>query len=340
MAKPLTTLLTRPSSPESIEDDLAILWRDAAREGPVARAVMANLVVYRDRPDRGRVDLAAPVEGVPIDEVALRCPARVIMLHHTAQSTPCGPIGAMIRILLFGPPGMRIGVEQIAVRSTCAEDSLPSIVRHLLLGDIPTTVWWAEDLSHVAPLDALVTMGRQLLYDSRQWRDIRRGMHTLARLLSRAHAPDLADLNWRRLTPMRQALVQALAPAAGGATNDALPVHVRYRPGDAALGWLLVGWFSSRLRWRTDAGWPVTIEEAPQDDEMLSVSLGSHLTARMNGHRVLVKFTTGSAPFSIAVPRDTAADTIASELRTSAHDNCLREAVIALAERFASQGSP
>ncbi len=76
MAKPVTTLLSRPSSPESIEDDLAILWRDVARDGPVTRAVMANLVVFRDRPERERVDLAAPVEGVPIDEVALRCPAR------------------------------------------------------------------------------------------------------------------------------------------------------------------------------------------------------------------------------------------------------------------------
>ncbi len=212
MAKPVTTLLSRPSSPESIEDDLAILWRDVARDGPVTRAVMANLVVFRDRPERERVDLAAPVEGVPIDEVALRCPARVIMLHHTARSTPCGPIGATISIFLFGPPEMRIGVEQIAVRSSCAEDSLPSVVRHLLLGDIPTTVWWAEDVSQIAPLDAIVTMGRQLVYDSRQWRDIRRGIQPLARLLSRPHAPDLADLNWRRLTSMRQALVQALAP--------------------------------------------------------------------------------------------------------------------------------
>lgn len=338
MAKPVTTLLSRPSSPESIEDDLATLWRDAASDGPVTRAVMANLIVFRDRPLRELVDLAAPVDGVPIDEVVLRCPVRVIMLHHTAQSTPCGPIGATISIYLFGPPGMRIGVEQIAVRSSCAEDSLPSVVRHLLLGDVPTTVWWADDLSRIAPFDAIVTMGHQLVYDSRQWRDIRRGMQALARLLSRPDAPDLADLNWRRLTPMRQALVQALAPAAGAAPNDALPLTVRYRPGDAALGWLLVGWVSSRLRWRPDADWAVTVEEAPHDDEMLSVSLGSNVTARMNGHRVLVKYKTGVAPFSIAVPRDTAADTIASELRTSVRNDCLREAVVALAERFASRG--
>jgi glucose-6-phosphate dehydrogenase assembly protein OpcA len=339
MAKSVTTLLSRRSTPDSIEEDLAILWRDAAREGPVARAVMTNLVVYCERPSPERVDLVAPIEGVPIEDVAVRCPARVIVLHHGAKAIRSGPVDATISILLFGPPGMRTGVEEIALRSTCSDDSLPSIVRHFLLGDIPTTVWWTEDLSRVEPVGALVGLGRQFLYDSRLWRNIRAGIAALARLASRSPAPDLVDLNWRRLRPMRQALVQALVPGARGAAEHVMPMHVSHRPGDAALAWLLAGWFCARLGLRAGTDWPITIEEARNHDEMLGVSLGNDVTASMTGHQVVVRYATSRAPFSMTVPHHTAADAIAMELRTPAGDDCLRETVAALAERFTSISS-
>ena len=34
-----------PSSPASIEDDLRQLWETAARQSPVSRALMSNLVI-------------------------------------------------------------------------------------------------------------------------------------------------------------------------------------------------------------------------------------------------------------------------------------------------------
>jgi len=342
----MTVRLSRRSSPASIEEDLAGLWRDAAHEGPVARAVMANLVVYFDRGTTERVDLDAPIEGVPIDEVALRHPARVIVLHHSGRPDPCGPVAATISVLLSGPPGLRVGVEEIALRSTCAEASLPSIVRRLSLGDIPTCIWWAEDLSRRTPLDALITMGRQLVYDSSGWADIRHGVRTLARLLSRTHPPKLSDLNWRRLAPMRQALQEAsdaLALREGGADPQSLTVRVRHRPGDEALAWLVAGWLDSCLHWRPDRDWPVTIEptvtgapldHANDDDEVLAVRLGADIKASMNGHRVLVNYKSHVAPFSVAVPRENTADAIADELRTLDRDTCLRDTVAALARRF------
>ena len=36
----------RSSAADTIDDDLAALWRELAREAPVSRAVMSNLVVY------------------------------------------------------------------------------------------------------------------------------------------------------------------------------------------------------------------------------------------------------------------------------------------------------
>ena len=85
MAKSVIDRLARQTTPDSIEDDLAQLWREAGHDGPVARALMANLVVYSDRPATARVDLNQPIEGVPLDDVAERHPSRLIVLHHCGQ---------------------------------------------------------------------------------------------------------------------------------------------------------------------------------------------------------------------------------------------------------------
>src|SRR5262249_16414599 len=200
------------------------------------------------------------------------------------------------------------------------EDSLPSIVRHFVLGDIPTAVWWAEDLSRVEAVDGIVELARLFLYDSRQWRNIRAGVASAARVASLKHAPELVDLNWRRLKPMRQALVHALAPGRRGATRTATPLHIRHRAGDAALAWLVAGWFAARLG-LPSGDWPIEIEESRHRDEMLVVSLGAEVTATLSGHSVLVKYSGERAPFSVTVPHDTMASAIAAELRTPSRDD-------------------
>src|SRR5204863_316775 len=203
--------MSRTSTPGSIEDDLALLWRDAGREGPVARALMANLIVYRGRPADEHVDLDAAIEDAPVDEIACRHPSRLILLHHCAGRHPRGPLAATIGILLYGPPQMRVGVEAIAIRVACADESLPSIVRRLARGD-----------------------------------------------------------------------------------DDVLSI----------------------------------VFSAGDRDEV---------EASMNGHRVLVRYKTRVAPFSLAVPHETEADAVAAELRTLTADVALRDTLVALARRFERQ---
>src|SRR5439155_25127532 len=84
MEKPVVTRVSHACSPEAIDDELAKLWRDAGRDGPVARALMANLVVFREKHPREQVDLAAQADDMPVDEVARRHPSRVILLCHGA----------------------------------------------------------------------------------------------------------------------------------------------------------------------------------------------------------------------------------------------------------------
>ena len=65
---------------------------------------------------------------------------------------------------------------------------------------------------------------------------------------------------------MRYALTQAVAP--GHAVSLAsLRLRIRHRPGDAALAFLLAGWFGSRLEWPADRAWPIAFEEARHGDE-------------------------------------------------------------------------
>ena len=188
MATAVADRTWRDSSPEAIEADLAALWSDLARQAPVVRSLMANLVIFRERPSSEHIDLSAPIDDVPVDEVCRLHPSRVILLHHARGGPHAScPVAAAIGALTFGPPRARYGIEQIAVRSTCAEASLPSIVRRLTLGDLPTSLWWTEDLSEAAPLAALVAMARQFVYDSRRWHDVREGVLALAPLLAGGH---------------------------------------------------------------------------------------------------------------------------------------------------------
>jgi glucose-6-phosphate dehydrogenase assembly protein OpcA len=104
-------------------------------------------------------------------------------------------------------------------------------------------VWCAEDLSNVPLLASIVDMGRQLVYDSRHgpasakaWQALEPWQHL-----------DLADVNWRRLAPIRRAVIEA----AKIDRSDWRPgdVSIAHRADHESLAWLLVGWLASRLGW-------------------------------------------------------------------------------------------
>jgi glucose-6-phosphate dehydrogenase assembly protein OpcA len=327
------------SAPEAIEADLKRLWAEAARETPIARAQMANLVVFCEHRRGERIDFEPPLTVVPLDEVVRRHPSRVVILHHSPRATgAAAPIAAAVSVVMFGAAHARYGVEEIAVRSTCAEASLPSIVRNLTRGDVPTSIWWTEDLSRTPPVDALLAMGRQLVYDSRAWRDVRQGVRALTPLVERGDAVDLADVNWRRLGAMRQALVHAAKSGAPGrfAIEDVRVVH---RPGEGALAWLLAGWLASRLTGPAKGSFPVRVEEQRRGDEVLAVVIGEGdgaITAAMTPQRVVVTIARGAPPFHLAVRHESDADAVVAELTSLSADVCLSASLAALSRHFGS----
>ena len=119
----------RDSTPDTIDADLKILWAEVGRDTPVARALMANLVVFYPQERGARVDLDEPDDLVPIDEIVRRHPSRVIVLHHSpSEPAARAPVAASVAVITFGKASTRYGVEQISVRLASAEASLPSVV--------------------------------------------------------------------------------------------------------------------------------------------------------------------------------------------------------------------
>ena len=158
MASLVADRVWRASSPEAVERDLAELWRSVGRDAAVARAVMSNLVIFRrrhpeneDQPAAGALQTDATIEAI-----AGRHPSRVVLIEHEPEQHGRGAtVSASVGVAVFGPPSARYAVEQIAVRSTCVELSLSSIVRRFIRGDLPTSIWWTDDLSDAPPVEGL-----------------------------------------------------------------------------------------------------------------------------------------------------------------------------------------
>jgi len=320
----------RTAQPDAIEAALTELWRDVGQDASIVRATMSNLVVVAEHSMSEAVDLWAPVAGVPIEEIARRHPARIILLHHVRQGTGnCPPVQAAVAVITFDSSVARYGVETLAVHSRCAETALPSIVRRLTLGDLPTTVWWTDDLSRTPPLRALVTMGRQFVYDSRQWRDVSAGFAGIGAIARTDNPPDLADLNWRRTSALRAALA-AVAREHPHPPASSLRARISHRPGDAALGRLILGWLAARMQWPANDP-RLAIEEWRHGDDVLRLVLeddrGTSIACDQNGHRVVVRDSSCPAPVDFPIARTSAAEALAAELSEIGEDRCLIDAI-------------
>jgi glucose-6-phosphate dehydrogenase assembly protein OpcA len=219
-------------------------------------------------------------------------------------------------------------VEQIVVRAPCASASLPSIVRGLVLGSLPTIVWWADDLSRSSPLHEVMAMGRQLLFDSRQWRSARDGARVAMSVLNRTPHLDLCDVNWRRLLRLRQVLVAAVSNAASAPPKR---WRLRHRQGESVLAYLAGAWLTAR-----GLASFAELDIKPRDDnggdDVLTVSSeGGGIAARMNDSSVEAAYRPTGAPLVLAARRETPSDAIAAELKDLGRDVCLHDSLQVLA---------
>jgi glucose-6-phosphate dehydrogenase assembly protein OpcA len=143
---------------------------------------------------------------------------------------------------------------------------------------------------------------------------------------------DLADLNWRRLTALRRALIHARGPLSSSAWQRVV-VRIVFAPGEDALAWLCAGWLHSVQR-ETSAPLP-SVEMGSLPDALLTVS-ADNITATLTARSVQI-VSTSAPPMAVAVAVETEADAIAAELRTLSRDTALIDALHALLQTFGAR---
>jgi len=240
----------------AVEAELARLWRaPAADDGPVTtRACTSNLIAFCASP----AEAAACERDVP--EIVRQHPARVLLLAADAEAAPA--LEASVSAFCYpAGRGGRFCSEYVVLRAGGdAVQRLPSAVRPLLVGDLPTTLWWTP--SDRSPPDAgklfaqLDAMADQVVYDSRGWRDPVDAIVATTRWAGEAPpAKAISDLAWRRLEAWRRLVACALDPAVvPGALGGVREVTVEHGPHALPKAWLFAAWLADRLEWRPVRG--------------------------------------------------------------------------------------
>jgi glucose-6-phosphate dehydrogenase assembly protein OpcA len=335
---------------------------------PVLRARMSNLVIFCTSKE------TAETIATQIPDIVAVHPARVLLL----VGEP-GPEDAEIRATVLVRP-QQIGSQQQA----CAEqvtlhaagpsvDRLPFAVRALLIGDLPTNLWWAcpQPPPLAGPLlYELAEFAQQILYDSIGWPEPARGVAATAAWLAQIERVSVggrrrvaSDLNWRRLKYWRRLLAQALDSAsAPGAAESVSEVVVEHGPHAVIQAWELLSWLAHTLEWRVHTGkmqpgieisWRFTaaqgephvrirrLEQGPPEIRRVRIACKLHgkpitlnLVVETDIRLAVLIEGVDSEPRTITVPKQTAAELVGRQLSDRELDPVFRESM-AVAQVFA-----
>ena len=244
-----------------IDHELKELWGQMTEvsqeedQQAVMRACVANLVVYN--PAGESAGKISPI----IAEVTNQHPSRVILLLSDPDSSQAS-LDAMVTAQCHpsGRGRKQICCEQIVIQAAGEDMShLPSLVRTLVIPDLPVFLWWRDlpDLKSALFMEFIQGADRVIL-DSAGLGDAKKELRTLAALVQeRAQTTAFSDLSWCRLTPWR--LVVAgffdvpeyrpylarlnrvqIESVGGGSSEPSIPAH----------SLLLAAWLASRLNWK------------------------------------------------------------------------------------------
>ena len=242
----------------SVESVLTRLWRHEptgpdSSQGVLTRACMSNLIIVC----RGKEQ--AGVLTREVDTIVSRHPSRVLLLVADARGPGLSSAieAAVSAHCHFGGDHRQICSEMVTIGAGGDEvRKLPSAARSLLVGDLPTSLWW--DANDPPPLggrlfEELSRMANQVIYSSRGWDDPVRGTLATADWVAHARPGDAVavDLEWRGLRPWRQLISQSLDPTAvPGAIEALVDVEIDHGPHGLPQSWLLAGWLASALDWK------------------------------------------------------------------------------------------
>ena len=307
-----------------LERELAAMWRESAAgdgegasEPGVTRVCVANLIVYAPRRE-GR-------EGIDevLDAVTEQTPTRAVVLLADTEAAE-SKLDAYVSTRCQAAPrgGKQVCGEQVTIEAGGrALEHLATAAEPLLVPDIPTFLWW-KDIPHYEDklFARLVELCERVVIDSAAFNHPREDLLMVARLISGHPRLALTDLNWGRLTTLRNLLAGFWDVADYREHLDRLDaVEVEFAPPRAAPGQtsaqalLLAGWLASRLGWElisageTSAGGGCSfhLRSAGREiDLRLVVADGVEEGAGVTVRRVTLRRWDGAAEFQARMSRD------------------------------------
>ncbi len=251
-----------PVSIGKIESELK-RQRDSVREAsaaPMQLVRMATLVIFTDSLARAvEIDAALP-------DVSIVHPARVLLLVGEPGSEGVAMLGSIkVRALRQSSSRLTISEQVTLVAGGPVTERLPSVVRGLLVSDLPVNLWWATTTPPplAGPLESELSEAmEQVVYDSLGWSAPSRGVLATSAWLDQLDVPlpggrwrTASDLSWRRLKYWRRLIAQALhSGSAPGSAASLTEIRVEYGPHAVVQAVMLAAWLCAQLGWQIQAG--------------------------------------------------------------------------------------
>ncbi|HKU22012.1 MAG TPA: glucose-6-phosphate dehydrogenase assembly protein OpcA [Terriglobales bacterium] len=276
-----------------VEQELRQLWRleaEKSNAGPVLCSRTLNLIVYcRNFADVQRAT------GL-LDPIVSHHPCRAIVVSPAAPQSEEEIHTEVSASCLTSHAGSRyIGRELISLAAQpSAQRRLASIVRALILPDLPVFLWWRDAKllgSHL--FQQLSEIAQRVIVDSAGLEDLQADWPHVQALVQRPRLA-LSDLAWSRLTSWRQLIAQLFdGPARASYLGQLHRIVVEFanegsQPKVPADALLLGAWLARQLGFRNPQ--PVAPADAPAQDAACAWEL------RNGTARLLVELRHGKRP--------------------------------------------
>lgn len=231
-------------SVSQVQQELSKIWQSYG-EHAAARASTFNLLVYEQVEDIANRMLL-------VDAIATQSPCRVIDLAATAGEDQgiTAQVAAYCPIQKTSRSSLVCG-EYITLQGTKeAFNRAYPLLSELLIPDLPVFLWWKESPAlNTKNFERLINLSDRIIFDSARFTEPEADLLRTSDLI---HAGvQVADLNWRRLSPWQELTAQAFDPPdRRAAVWDVDRVTIDYEKGNSTQALMFLGWLASRLDWQ------------------------------------------------------------------------------------------
>lgn len=263
------SLSSVPADAGRVEHELRQLWRNEAEksgEGPVLCSRTLNLIVYcRNFADVERATAF-------LDPIITQHPCRAIVVSPAPPDAEEEIRAEVSASCLTSHVGNRyIGRELVSLSAKAsAHRRVASVVRGLVLPDLPVFLWWRDARLLGSPLfQQLSELAERIIVDSAGLEDLQADWPQVHALVQRPNTA-VSDLAWSRLTSWRQLIAQLFdGPARASYLRRLRRIVVEFGNGNEAgmakvpADALLLGaWLVRQLGFKNPR--PVTPEDAAE----------------------------------------------------------------------------